>query len=288
MTGDLVLIGGEEFADGFEEIHAHLATLLRGQRGLRDSDPLKVVFLPTCAADDGPDVVDYWCNLATQRLEAAGCSVLAPHLVDHTLAQDSNLAAAIAAADWIYLGGGYPHVGMRVLSGTLALRAIQAALQSGAMVAGASAGAMMLCAHSWVNTPEFSATIHQIMAAGSVSFDGEIPLPPPLDCLGWLPRSMCWPHTNRLFAMKWVGDGLLPKGHLLIGIDEQTALIVRGSGGLVLGRGRVFLVNDSLQMRTFTDGMHVPGLPSATAPKDGRSSSNSVSTWSANTERGLL
>ncbi len=156
----LALIGGEEFADGFEDVHASLlADLGPGQQ--------QVVFLPTCAADDGDETIDYWCATARERLSAIGAVVETPRVVDRASANDPRNAQLVAEADWIYLGGGYPHVAMRILPQTRVPEALQIALDRGALISGASGGAMLMCARSFVVTPELAAQVGEAWESGS-------------------------------------------------------------------------------------------------------------------------
>jgi cyanophycinase-like exopeptidase len=72
---------------------------------------------------------------------------------------------------------------------------------------------------------------------------------------------MCWPHANRLFSIRWIQNGLLPPGHFVIGIDEQTALVNTGIDGWeVLGRGKVTLVDDHYQVRELPAGTQLERL----------------------------
>jgi hypothetical protein len=57
---------------------------------------------------------------------------------------------------------------------------------------------------------------------------------------------------NRLFSMRWVRGGLLPAGHTLIGIDEQTALLANNGAWRPIGRGRVLLVDDQFRTQSLT------------------------------------
>jgi cyanophycinase-like exopeptidase len=252
MSSFLGLIGGEEFADGFEDVHAGLMADVR--RMLEVHRVLRVVYLPTCAADDGDEAVDYWCAIARERLSALGASVETPRVVDTASANDARYAELVANADWIYLGGGYPHVAMHILPNTRVLDALRAAVARGALVTGASGGAMLMCARSWVITPELAAEVGRMWESG-VPADWDLPLPSPLDCLGWVPRSICWPHFNRAFSIKWLERGLLPRGFTLIGIDEQTAL-VSCDGGLweVQGRGTVTIIRSDLKLVRYSAG----------------------------------
>jgi peptidase E len=255
MTSPIALIGGEEFADGFEDVHANLwevAQARQDSRSTGNGKPVSVVFLPTCATYDGPEVVTYW---DASRTPVTARRQVAPLRIVDESANDPENARLIAEADWIYIGGGYPHVGMRILGGTRAQHAIEEARRQGALISGASAGAMMLGARSWVITPELDAAITELFLNGTGVADWSLPLPPPLACLGIVPRSMCWPHANKLFSIRWMQNGLLPPGHFVIGIDEQTALVNTGRDGWeVLGRGKVTLVDERYQIRELPAG----------------------------------
>jgi cyanophycinase-like exopeptidase len=255
MAGMLALIGGEEFAEGFEDTHARLLSLIRFVRPGLQGHTTRVAFLPTCAADDGPEAVDYWCELAQQKLGALGAEVFPLRVIDHRSANDPELAQLALDVDWIYLGGGYPHVAMRILKNSVMLEAIHTARQQGTLISGASGGAMLMCARSWMMTPELDSAVSQLWDEGGDFSDLNVPLPPMLNCLGYIPRSVCWPHINRLFAPEWLNQGLLPSGFTLIGIDEQTAVVsLAGDQWDVLGKGRVVLVDSSFQQRVFHPG----------------------------------
>ncbi|MDQ2964465.1 MAG: Type 1 glutamine amidotransferase-like domain-containing protein, partial [Chloroflexota bacterium] len=70
-------------------------------------------------------------------------------VVSRDKAEDPALAALLAAADLIYFPGGHPDLIPPMLDGTLAWRSINAALARGAVLAGASAGAMALAEQTW-------------------------------------------------------------------------------------------------------------------------------------------
>jgi cyanophycinase len=234
MHARLALIGGEEFADGFEDVHASL---------LRDTGRVqpRLVFLPTCAADDGAEAIEYWCKTAREKFTALGAIVETPRVIDHASADDPQHAQMIAEADMIYFGGGYPHVAMRILPNTRVLAALQGALQRGVLIAGSSGGAMLLGARSEVVTPELAEEIGRVWENGTPP-DWDPPLPELIGCLGWVANSFCAPHFDRVFTWKWLEHGILRDNDVLIGIDEQTALVsqadqqwqVRGHGGVTL------------------------------------------------------
>jgi cyanophycinase-like exopeptidase len=246
----LVLIGGEEFADGFEDVHAVILSQVAGGRS-------RGVFLPTCATHDGIETVKCWCRKAKERLSPVSASVETPVVVDSRSANDPANVALPASADWIYLGGGYPQVGMSILAGTRVMEALRQAAARGVLIIGASAGAMMMCARSVVITPGL--------------IDGTN-APEPLDCLGFVPDSLCAPHFNAPWAKRWLDDGLRPKDLTLIGIDEQTALVHTREFWEAPGHGRVGILEKDKTLALYSAGQQVswsgvtPSCPSERCP----------------------
>jgi cyanophycinase len=247
MHSRLALIGGEEFANGFEEVHASL---------LKDTGRThpRLVFLPTCAAADGAEAIEYWCNTAREQFSAMGAIVETPRVIDRASADDPQYTQLIAEADVIYFGGGYPHVAMRILPGTRVMAALQDALRRGVLIAGSSGGAMLLGARSEVITPELAAEIGRVWEHGAPP-DWDPPLAEFIACLGWVAHSFCAPHFDRLFTWKWLAYGILRDDDVLIGIDEQTALVSRADDRWeVRGRGVVTLIRNDLKPQHYAAG----------------------------------
>ncbi len=194
MHPRLTLIGGEEFAPGFEDVHASL---------LRDTGRASphLIFLPTCAADDGDEAIEYWCATAREQFTALGAIVETPRVINRASADDAHVAQLIAEADLIYFGGGYPHVAMRILPDTRVMAALQDAVQRGVLIAGSSGGAMLLGARSEVVTPELAEEISRVWEHGAPP-DWDPPLSEFIACLGWVAHGHCAPHFNRVFTWK--------------------------------------------------------------------------------------
>ena len=108
---------------------------------------------------------------------------------------------------------------------------------------------MLLGARSEVVTPELAAEIGRVWENGAPP-DWDPPLTGIIDCLGWVAHGFCAPHFNRLFPWKWLEHGILAKGEVMIGIDEQTALVSRADDQWeVRGRGTVTLIRGDRQPR---------------------------------------
>src|SRR5262249_30286368 len=153
-------------------------------------------------------------------------------------------------------GGGYPHVAMRILPGTRVLAALQAAVARGVLLAGSSGGAMLMAARSEVVTSELLAEISRVWDQGAPP-DWDPPLPPLLDCLGLVP-GVCAPHFNRVFSWKWLERGWVEPGATVIGLDEQTALVLAaglGEGAWeVRGRGAATIIGPDRTPRRYGAG----------------------------------
>jgi cyanophycinase-like exopeptidase len=247
MVNRLALIGGEEFSDDFEDMHVGLiASLGRKPR---------VAFLPTPAANDGIETVEHWCSLAREKLSALGASVDTPRVVDRESANDPRHAQQIAEADWVYLGGGYAHVALPILRGTKVMEALLSAKERGALISGASAGAMMMGEQAIVITPELLEDIGKYWESGAPS-EWDPPMPPLIPALNWLPQTIVAPHFDRpWFSRKWLDRDFLPVEFTLIGIDERTTLAQNKNGTWeVFGHGSVTLYKKGHEIARYVVG----------------------------------
>jgi len=128
----LALIGGGEWTEGCEELDAEL---LHGSRGK------EVVVLPTAAAFEQPDrCVEH----ATEWFARLGATVRAPRVLQRRDALDPANVDVVRGASFIYLAGGSPLHLRSVIKETPLWDALVEAHRDGAVVAGSSAGAMVL------------------------------------------------------------------------------------------------------------------------------------------------
>jgi hypothetical protein len=158
--GPVALHGGGEFLPGDEKFL--LALLRAAERPAEErarscgragpDEPVRIVVMPTAAADHDPDGSARHGTLAFERLVprlARPVQAEMARVVDAASADDATLAARIAAADLVYLPGGDPAVIPGLLPDSAAWRSILAARARGAILAGASAGAMALAPMTW-------------------------------------------------------------------------------------------------------------------------------------------
>ncbi len=205
MSGPVALHGGGEFLAGDE---AFLAALLRPVAARARADagrPLRVAVVPTAAARGRPDLAGANGVEAFARVAAAnGLDVVASAVpvVSHETAHDAGLAAELAAADVIHFPGGDPDLIPTIMPGSAAWAAITDAHIGGAVLAGASAGAMAFGPWTW--TPGGG-------MGGLRVVHGFVVVPHA--------QEATWPSTIERFAA-WAPEGL---GAL--GLAEQTGVI---------------------------------------------------------------
>ncbi len=207
MSGLIALIGGNEFGPDCEPMD-------RALLGNLGENPT-VVILPTAAALENPSLA---AANGVRYFERLGAKAEAAMIVDESTAGNPKWISLIAAADMMYFCGGNPELLLRIMHDSPAWKRIAQAWESGRILAGSSAGAMILGSQMW--------------APGKGWRKG----------LGLVPLAII-PHHSKL-ATQWGAGRMrpsLPDGVTLIGIDEATALII--PDGRVLGAGKVAVYN---------------------------------------------
>ena len=181
-----------------------------------------MVVVPTAASRGLPDRAAAIGVAAFERRAAVlgfPVAVAVARVVDAASAADPDLVRLLGDADLIHLPGGDPDLIPTILADTPALDAIRGASRSGAVVAGASAGAMALAEWTW--TPRGG--MHGLAFVGGLAVI---------------------PHYDDIRRTTWQQalDRLAPGGIGYLGLDERTGVIA-GSNGTgerawrVAGRG---------------------------------------------------
>jgi cyanophycinase len=224
-SGPIALVGSGEFLPAMEAVDA---VLLTGRAP-------RAVFLPTASAPEGRERVDYWLRLGTEHYGRLGVEPVPLAVLDRHDADDPANAAAVAGAGLIYLSGGNPGYLADTLRGTAVLSAVLAAWRHGAALAGCSAGACALTA---------------------VADDTQTGATRP--GLAVVPELVVLPHFDRIeqwrpgIVVRKVADRA--PGQILVGIDEETALISGEGGWRVGGRQKVWIVSPDGQRRPHPAG----------------------------------
>lgn len=190
----ILLEGGAEFG-------GQMAVPDRRAIELAGGPDAPIVIIPTAAAPDhnheraGNNGKRWFAGLGASDVEVAP-------IVDRASANDESVAAMLSQAKLIYLLGGFTHYLGQTLVDSEAWRSIVDAHNNGAVVAGSSAGAMVVCEYYF--NP----------SAGTIE-----------QGLNLVPNACVLPHHNS-FGKRWASQlrELLP-GITLVGIDEQTGMI---------------------------------------------------------------
>ena len=145
-------------------------------------------------------------------------------LIDRASADAPDVLAAILRSGLIYLLGGFPRHLEESLTGSLGWKAMLEAYQRGAVIAGSSAGAMVLCDHY------YRPSARKVVRG-----------------LNLLPGTCFLPHHDT-FGQSWASrlTALMP-AIVLIGVDEETAILNDGPRGTwtVYGRGATTIYRPS-------------------------------------------
>lgn len=221
MRGPVALVGAGEFLDTMAEFDRGLLAATGRARP-------RVVILPTASAGDGEAVFQGWADQGVAHFAALGAEV-EPVLV--RTSEDGHDPAALQAvgeADLVYLSGGSPRHLLRVLRSSPLGDALAVANARGAVVAGCSAGAMAIVGR----LVDFRALPRL-----------RTPLPFPVrwrDALGLVDGIAVLPHYDAFpepLSACIVLQG--PRGGVVLGIDEHTAVVGRNGAWQVHGAGRV-------------------------------------------------
>ena len=216
VPGPVALIGAGEFLSSMAELDAGLL-LATGRARPR------VAILPTASFPDGEEVFNRWAAQGVAHFGSLGAEVEPVLVRDRADADDVAAAQAVGEADLVYLSGGKPGYLMDTLVDTAVGRALVAANGRGAVLAGCSAGAMVMAAHSF----DFRMRLVPWPLRWRRGFDF---VPGALV----VPHYDAWPEPlSALIALQ------APRHSVVLGIDEETAVVGRDGAWQVHGRGRV-------------------------------------------------
>jgi cyanophycinase len=235
--GVLALVGGSEWSSGCESFD---------QEFLQASGTRDVLVLPTAAAYWHPERA---VATAASYFSAFGASVKGCMVLRRADAEDKANAGTVRAAPFVYLAGGSVLHLRSVLKASAVWDALVDAWRSGAVLAGSSAGAMVL---------------------GDAMVDprgGALTLG-----LGLLPQLAVLPHANNWPEEKTHRTVRLASGGLRIAaIDERTALVRAPDGHWhQAGQGDVTIWLDGRRvgLEALRSEGRGPVRPSGAAPAD--------------------
>jgi len=226
--GTIALVGAGEYLPKMNPVDQYLLAQLQ--------EAPSVVVLPTASAPDGGGVPERWNNLGVEHFTKLGAPVEPLLLLTREDANNPLFAEKIAYANFVYFSGGKPGYLLETLKGTATWRAVQQVYERGGVIAGCSAGAMVM---------------------GSMLFDfpkvwNTIP------ALDLVPGIAVIPHFDEIpKAMTSTIANIGRSKITVVGIDGATALVVSDGRWSVQGAGGVTVIT-AKQKHRYQAGEEVP------------------------------
>ena len=209
--------------------------------GIKNGKTAKYIQIPTAAGQESDDRLDFWKQLGQTQADTIGVEATYLPIYTRDDAFKQEHVDAIKDSALMYMSGGDPHYLAEVLIDTPVWAAMVENWQSGASLAGCSAGAMVLSAQ----IPNFR------MLKRS-----------PSKGLNLLPEVRVIPHFNKFF--KWIPESAakvllhVPDDSILIGVDEMTAIVKRTGNDhwVVVGDAKVHVLK-GLPDQQLIDGQEI-------------------------------
>ena len=228
MPGQMCLVGGEEFRSGCEEMDQEIMRASKmGQNSAR------VVVIPTAAvtgpAKAGNDGVTHFAKLGG---DASQLMVL-----EREHAEDSAFIEPIRQANVIYFTGGSPDHLLATIKDSKFLTAILEAVENGALLAGSSAGAMVM--GSMMRRPQSGGWI---------------------EALGLAPGVAVMPHHEKRdpAATSKELQNQVPAELTVLGIDARSGCLGSPGNWKAIGSGKVTVYRGS-DWAVYQSGQMLPG-----------------------------
>jgi cyanophycinase-like exopeptidase len=232
----LALVGSGEYLPAMTAFEKSLL-----DDGIKNGKTAKYIQIPTAAGQESDDRLDFWKQLGQTQADAIGVEATYLPIYTRDDAFKQEHVDAIKDSALMYMSGGDPHYLAEVLIDTPVWAAMVENWQSGASLAGCSAGAMVLSAQ----IPNFR------MLKRS-----------PSKGLNLLPEIRVIPHFNKFF--KWIPESAakvllhVPDASILIGVDEMTAIVKRTGNDhwVVVGDAKVHVLK-GLPDQQLIDGQEI-------------------------------
>jgi cyanophycinase len=231
MSGWFALLGSGEFQPWSHEVDAWMLDRVTGDG--------RVLVVPTASAPEGDEVFGRWAQTGLEHFSEreVACDVL--EVRDRTDADDVAMVERVHGASIIYFSGGNPAYLAAALNGTALWTSVLDGLDRGMGYVGCSAGMACLGRKAPDSTvQEFSPALWA-------------------DGLRLFPRTWFGPHWNMLdhYAPGLTAHfaATVPADDLLVGVDEQTAIVGDGERWQVIGVGAAH-VRDGVAWSSFGNG----------------------------------
>jgi len=214
---NLVLFGSGEFTDSVDEIDKFL---------IKKYKPKNIAVIPTAAGLESD--VKKWIEMAQAHYAKFNLPVIPVPIFNKIQANDTNLTDLVLEADWIFFSGGSPNYLLETLKDSKLWEKVLNRLDNGALLSGSSAGAMVM--GQYVLSPSLRSLISRPKTIWTDAF--------------MLVDYTVIPHFDHFkkqpgLINKILNIQITKAGSYLMGIDENTAIIIDQTKPIVLGLGGV-------------------------------------------------
>lgn len=238
QSGIVALVGAGEFLPTMQPVDAYLLEQWRARSGSGENggngETPRVAIVPTASAPDGQGVPQRWAKMGVEHFAKLGAAAEPVMLLTREDADAPEIVEQLRRANFVYFSGGKPRYLLETLSGSAAWQAILDNYRQGGIVAGCSAGAMVM-GGALFDFPQVWRT---------------------LPALGLVPGVIVIPHFDeipRAFSTPMTSAG---RGLTVVGVDGGTGLIGSGARWIVQGKGGVTIFADKHKHR-YTVGEEV-------------------------------
>lgn len=239
QRGAIALVGSGEYTTAMGEVDSFLLDTLGGTAR-------RVVVIPTASALE-PGMPQVWNERGVRHFQALGAVATPLPLIMRDDALRPEIVAALEDGDFFYFSGGSPDYLIETLRGTPAWATILARHHAGAVLAGCSAGAMMMSGATL--------RVREVVAGNDPRW---------VTAMGVVPNIAVLPHFDRMvdFAGAAVFTRIIataPDAMTLVGVDEDTALVgTLGGSGIsrwqVMGRQTVSVYSELAERMVYAVG----------------------------------
>jgi len=236
VRGTLYIIGGGERTSGMMKELVDIA-------GIRNSGYMFV--LPM--ASSVPDSALLW---AREDFTETGMKIITGFNFRQGETPPGSQLDSLRNASLIYISGGDQSRFMSVVLNTSILDAIHDAYKNGSVIAGTSAGAAVMSRKMITGNQKK----HPDTEEGFITIeDRNVEL---IEGLGLLPDVIIDQHfIKRQRLNRLVAAAIENPDQLCAGIDESTAIVVKGNVARVTGEGQVVVIRNSAGRKTIQDGL---------------------------------
>jgi cyanophycinase len=240
--GPLILVGSGEFTPAMDNLDREILARLAKPRA-------RVAIVPTASGLE--DTPQSWAELGKAHFAALGAEVVPVMVLRRDDARKPSWIDALRDVDWVYFSGGRPQHAINVLAGTPFWDEVVSRHRSGAVLTGASAGAMMLGQKSYAPDDFDAAGLPQsVTIRDGLGVIGGHFVIPHFDLLAQFP-----PDRIQAWIRAW------PAGFRGLGIDEDTAVVEGAEGWTVRGRGRAVTMSSFERQEVHPSGARFDSIP---------------------------